>query len=237
MPELLHPERALYVKYAILHSSPSDPARRWHHSLCGRTDLDRAAGESKYAGMRNLSNMEWRWLSLVALAITGCQSPYYADRGALAGGVGGAGVGALVGSATHHPLAGALIGGGVGAASGALVGGAIDQVEAKNRAQIAAQVGRPMPAGGVPVDDVIAMTRSGVDEELVMNHIRANGMARPIQASELIVLQQQGVSKNIISTMQASPPRVAAAPMVAAPVPAMYYYPPPAPVSYWGVGF
>ncbi len=40
--------------------------------------------------------------------------PYRSDQGALFGGVTGAGVGALVGEAVHHPLAGAAIGAGVG---------------------------------------------------------------------------------------------------------------------------
>src|SRR5579885_3517570 len=173
--------------------------------------------------------MSNRVMSVVALVVVcslaGCQSPYYADRGAAYGGIGGAGVGALVGAATHHPLAGALIGSGVGAASGALVGGALDDIDAKNRAQIAAHTGRNLPPGGVQVPDVLAMTRSGVDEELVVNHIRANGMAQPLQAGDLIALQQQGVSKNIITAMQTTPPRGAAVaqPMMVSPQPVYYY--------------
>src|SRR5437016_4059948 len=120
---------------------------------------------------------------LVLLTAAGCQSPYYADQGALIGGLGGATIGAL---ASKHKAAGAVIGAGVGALSGGLVGGGLDQVEARNRAQIAAQMGRQIPPGGVQVNDVLGMTHSGVDEELVINHIRANGMARPIQAGELI---------------------------------------------------
>ncbi|MBS0210746.1 MAG: hypothetical protein JSS27_17530 [Planctomycetes bacterium] len=171
-------------------------------------------------------------LLLLALAAGGCVSPYYQDKGALYGGLGGAGVGALVGGATRHPLAGALIGAGVGAAGGSLVGNGLDQIEAKNRAQIAAQMGRQIQPGGVQVNDVVAMTRSGVDEELIVNHVRANGMIQPLQAGELIALQQQGVSKNVIATMQSSPPRgvqpvaTGAAPLMMAQPP-MYYYPPP----------
>ena len=39
---------------------------------------------------------------------SGCRSPYYADQGALLGGVTGAGVGALVGNAVGHTGASAL---------------------------------------------------------------------------------------------------------------------------------
>ncbi|HEX3870052.1 MAG TPA: glycine zipper domain-containing protein [Pirellulales bacterium] len=173
-----------------------------------------------------------RW-TLLLLVVTGCQSPYYTDRGAAIGGLGGAGVGALVGSASGHPLTGALIGAGTGAVGGALVGNGLDQIEARNRAQIASQMGRQLPPGGTQINDVLAMTRSGVQEELVINHIRANGMARPLQAGDLIVLQQQGVSTNIISTMQTSPPRVSAGPPPMAAPPPGYYYGPPPPAYYY----
>lgn len=148
------------------------------------------------------------WLAAASLgAITGggCASPYHADRGALAGGLGGAGVGALIGNAVGHTGAGAAIGAGVGTLAGAAVGGALDDIEARNRAQIAAQMGRPVPAGLVTFDDVIAMTRAGVDEDLIVNHIRANGAARPPQAADLIMLQQNGVSKRVIAALQTPP--------------------------------
>ena len=180
-------------------------------------------------------------LAALLLAAAGCQSPFYADQGALAGGLTGAGVGALVGNASGNTLAGAAIGTGVGAVAGGLIGGGLDQVEAKNRAMIASQMGRQIPPGGVTVNDVVAMTRSGVDEELIVNHIRANGVGQPIQANELIALQQQGISKNVIGAMQASPPQGMMAqqgPPMGVPVgyPGPYYYPPPPP-PYWGYSY
>src|SRR4051812_781940 len=78
----------------------------------------------------------------IALTNVGCQSPFYADRGAGIGALGGAGVGALVGNAVGNTAGGALIGAGVGALGGAAVGSAIDEVQARNRAEIAAQLGR-----------------------------------------------------------------------------------------------
>ncbi len=94
-------------------------------------------------------------LAAMLLVCTGCYSPYRSDRGALVGGVGGAGVGALVGEAVGHPGVGALVGAGVGAATGAAVGGSLDQIEANNRAQIEAQLGRPVQPGAVTVGDVV----------------------------------------------------------------------------------
>ncbi len=51
-------------------------------------------------------------LSLACLLATGCYAPpNRAQTAAVAGGVGGAGLGALVGSASGHPGVGALVGG------------------------------------------------------------------------------------------------------------------------------
>jgi hypothetical protein len=168
--------------------------------------------------------------------LAGCASPYRADRGALAGGLGGAGVGAIIGNAVGNPAAGAAIGAGVGAVSGAAIGGALDDIEARNRAEIEARMGRPVAVGGVSTDDVIAMTRAGVAEENVITHIRSHGVIAPINATELVFLTQQGVSPRIIQAMQ-QPPQMVAQPMVvrgASPpviVEEIHYGPPPV---FWG---
>lgn len=187
-------------------------------------------------------------LALLTGALTaGCASPYYADRGAAFGGVTGAGVGALVGSAVDHPLAGALVGAGVGAVSGAAVGQGLDSIEARNRAAIAATMGRQVPPGAVAIDDVVAMSQAGVNEDVIVNHIRYNGVQRPPQTGDLIALQRANVSPRVIAALQtppAQPPAMAMAPpsMIAAPppwgYPVYYYPPPPPPIGYgFGVGF
>ena len=50
------------------------------------------------------------------------QSLTTTEKGVVGGGVLGAGTGAIVGAAVHHPIKGALIGGGVGAVAGGVVG-------------------------------------------------------------------------------------------------------------------
>lgn len=172
-------------------------------------------------------------LCSAVISITGCQSPYHSDQGAALGGLLGAGTGAIVGGATGHPVAGAAIGAGVGAISGAAIGNGMDEVEAKNRAMIAQQLGRQVAAGAVTPGDVIAMTKAGVNEELIVNHVRAHGMAAPLQPADLIQLQQEGVGTQVIAQMQASPPRPAQAVLVEQPGP------PPViveayPAPYWG---
>lgn len=135
----------------------------------------------------------------------GCASPYHADRGALAGGLTGAGVGALVGHSAGETAAGAVIGGAVGTLAGAAIGSEMDEMEARNRAMIEAQLGRQVATGAVTVDDVISMTRAGVSEDLIANHVRIHGVARPLQTADLIVLQNEHVSEAVVRAMQEPP--------------------------------
>lgn len=174
-----------------------------------------------------------RWLVLFALAAAvGCRSPYYADQGALFGGATGAGLGAVVGSAVGDPVSGALIGAGVGAVTGAAVGGSLDEIEAKNRAQIAAQMGRPIQPGAVTMADVVTMSQAGVSDSLIITHIQHNGMSAPLSASDLVHLKNYGVSDVVINAMQNPPAPAQVA--VAQPVPVAQpvivehvYHPPP----------
>jgi hypothetical protein len=82
----------------------------------------------------------------------------------------------------------------------------MDDTEKKNRAMIEAQLGRRVAAGSVTVNDVIAMSQAQVNEDLIVNHVRAHGMAAPLQTNDLITLQQQGISSRVISAMQTPPP-------------------------------
>lgn len=150
---------------------------------------------------------------LVALT-TGCASPYYADRGAAAGGLLGAGAGALVGSQTGNAGAGAAIGAGLGALTGAVFGSQMDEVAAQNRAAIASQLGRQVTPGVATVDEVIAMTQAGVDPQLITNYVQTSGIAAPISTQDVIYLSQQGVATPVIQAMQTpvAPPAVAAVP-------------------------
>jgi len=139
---------------------------------------------------------------VLAAGLFGCRSPYYADQGALFGGLMGAGTGALVGSTVGKAGAGAVIGSGVGALTGAVVGASLDEIEAQNRAMIAAQLGRQIRPGATSIDDVVMMSQAGVDDDLIINHIRMNGVERVPGPHELVVLKQQGVSAAVIRAMQ-----------------------------------
>jgi hypothetical protein len=189
-------------------------------------------------------------LGLTAMTV-GCASPYspyyHTDEGAVAGGLVGAGTGAIVGHALGNTGAGALVGAGVGVLGGAAIGSSIDESEARNRAIIAARLGRQLAAGAVSPEDVVAMSRAGVNEEVIVNQIRAHGVSRPLVAGDLIGLQQQGVTPRVIEVMQqslaAQPPPVVYQPYDPYAYPGYYYYrpypyydyPPPAPAVGFGV--
>lgn len=171
------------------------------------------------------------WGLLASFGLTGCASPYHSDRGALFGGLAGAGTGALIGSAVGHTGAGAVAGAAIGTLTGAAVGSAMDESEARNRAAIEASLGRQVVAGATSVDDVIAMSQAGVDPSLIVTHIQKNGTQRPIQSGDLIRLQQSGVSTPVIQAMQASAGPIVVPVAHTAPAPVIieehHYGPPP----------
>ena len=166
--------------------------------------------------------------SCLMLIHLGCQSPYYADRGAGYGALAGAGTGAIIGNAVGDTGAGAAIGAGIGALTGAAVGQGMDEMAAQNRAQIAAQLGRPVHVGAATTDEVIAMSRAGVDPRLIKNYIRNSGVTTPLTADNVIHLHNQGVATDVIQSLQnPTPPVVAAAPVGPMIVEEHYYGPPP----------
>ena len=168
----------------------------------------------------------------IALAACGCRSPYHADRGAAIGGLTGAGVGALVGNAVGKTAGGALIGAGLGALVGNGVGQTLDDIEAENRALIEAQLGQPVAAGAVTVDDVVLMSQNHVADELIINHIRAHGPIAPATTDDLIHLQQAGVTPPVMQAYQTTPvPTVSQGVPPATVVVEDHYYGPP-PVAY-----
>jgi hypothetical protein len=171
-------------------------------------------------------------LTLLSITSAGCATNSNAENGALVGGLGGAGAGALIGSTVGKAGPGALIGGAVGAMTGAVVGNSVDESEARNRALIEAKLHRQI-AGAATVDDVITMVRSGVPEDVVVNHVRYHGMARPLEPSDYVALQQQQVSPNIVRTMQEFGHPQHETVVVEAPPPG-YYYRDPYYDPYWG---
>ncbi|QDS98572.1 hypothetical protein HG15A2_18530 [Adhaeretor mobilis] len=177
----------------------------------------------KHASLVILTALSMGWSA-------GCRSTQYADRGAGVGALAGAGAGAIIGDATGgNAGTGALIGAGLGALTGAAVGDSMDQMQAENRAAIAAATGRQVPAGAATMEEVVAMSQQGVDPRLISNYVSTSGVAAPPSAADVIYLHKNGVATEVIQMMQnpPAPQQVAQAPGPPVIVEEHYYGPPP----------
>jgi hypothetical protein len=158
------------------------------------------------------------------------------EKGVGAGGLIGAGTGALVGNAVGHTGAGALIGAGVGALSGGLIGHAVDESEKKTEAKIAAATSPPR--GPMGMVDVVQLAQAHVTDDVIISQIRSTGSVFYLSANDTIWLKQQGVSDAVVQEMLATasryPRRVySSTPVYTTPV---YVVEPPPPVAV-GFGF
>jgi hypothetical protein len=147
------------------------------------------------------------WLAIAGLCLllpSGCRSPYYADKGAALGAAAGAITGAAIGNNNGNTAAGAIIGTAVGALTGAAIGDSIDADVARNQALIEQRMGRRM-AGAATIPDVIALSKAGLSDDVIVSHIKANGVAAPLRSDDLITLSSNGVSDAVIKAMQNPP--------------------------------
>mgnify|MGYP001552095634 CR=1 FL=1 len=136
---------------------------------------------------------------LVTVLLVGCRSPYYADKGAALGGVAGGLAGAALGDQSGHAAGGALMGSAVGALTGAAIGDSMDAEVDRRQAMVQTQ---QRLANAVSTTDVTAMSASGLGEDVIINHIRANGVRASLTPGEIIELHENGVSEPIIIAMQ-----------------------------------
>ncbi len=176
-------------------------------------------------------------LALSTLAAQPLLAQHHTERGAVLGGLGGALAGAAIGEHDGDAAAGAAIGGVLGLVTGAAIGNSMDHEAARVQAyqqQRAYQLSRAATTA-----DVVTMTRSGLGDHVIINHIQQHGVQRRLEVSEVIQLHQQGVSDAVITAMQRAPLAARVAPPVArypSPViverhhhvaPPCYYRPPP----------
>ena len=109
----------------------------------------------------------------------------------------------------------------MGTAVGALTGAAIgDSMDAEvDRRQAIVQTQQRL-ANAVSTTDVAAMSASGLGEDVIINHIRANGVRASLTPGEIIELHEGGVGERVIDAMQQEaarltmPPRVMSGPPV-----------------------
>lgn len=130
------------------------------------------------------------------------------QRGAVVGGLGGAIAGSIIGDHNDEAGAGAVIGGALGAVAGAIMGNATDRDAAAMRYQTPSAYGAApsyqpaYPRGAVSPQDAIEMTRAGLADNVIINHVHQYGVQRPLEVNDIIQLHQQGVREPVISAMQ-----------------------------------
>jgi hypothetical protein len=120
-------------------------------------------------------------------------------------------------------------------------GASLDDIDTRNRADIAAKLGRGVAPGPATPEEVAAMSIAGVDSRFIVCYInRSTGMT-PISAQDVIYLHQQGVDEHVIQAMLtpgAADSRLEVARAMPPPTIILadpywpYYYPYPYPTRY-----
>ena len=151
----------------------------------------------------------------LTLTVGGCSNlpGNKTQQGTVIGAGGGAAAGAALDS--KNRALGGLIGGLLGAGGGYLVGSRLDKDEpAARQAQDNARQNPATPAdakkadtadlngdGFVTLDEVEAMSRSGLSDEQMIQRLRATGQVFNLSADQQQTLRSAGVSDYVIRTM------------------------------------
>jgi len=170
--------------------------------------------------------------AITALAVTGCYNPNgtpdNTGTGALVGGASGAGLGAIIGSASHNAGAGAAIGAGAGMLLGALIGHSADQQqEMRLRQQYPDTYARAQAGTPLSLADVKAMTAAHVSDDTIIAQIINSRTVYHLNATDIIDLHDSGVSQRVIDFIVNTPTTIVAAPTAAV----VGVAPPPVPVE------
>ncbi len=156
--------------------------------------------------MRTLWCVNITLLVAIGALFSGCQTAGpYTRNGGLAGGLTGGAIGALAGAPEGKALEGALIGAAAGGVIGGALGNSVDHQVAQDRAFYNG-VQQQALANAVSINQVVSMSQSGLDDQLIVNQINSNGVARRLTADDLVALKSSGVSNNVISAMQTARP-------------------------------
>ena len=168
---------------------------------------------------------KWAKTAAVGLALAtgaafsgGCESK--AGTGAIVGGAGGAGLGAIIGHQSGHGGEGALIGGAVGAIGGGLVGHGMDESDKRKAAEQqrydSYQDREYASRGGasssesrysgarVTKEEVVAWHKRGVDDAVIIDRIERSGTVFRLTESDEDYLVDQGLSDDVIDAMLAT---------------------------------
>ena len=140
-------------------------------------------------------------VSVAALSAVPAQAQNNTRRGVGVGGITGAVIGSVIGNQNDETAEGALIGGAVGAIAGGMVGHSrdINQQRAWQYHQAQQQFAY---ARASSLSDVVTMSRNGLSDQVIVNHIRQRGIQHELTVHDIVSLHQQGVNETVISAMQ-----------------------------------
>jgi len=137
----------------------------------------------------------------LAVLLTGCQNPDGTQNntgsGALIGGAMGAVTGAAIGG-RRNGAEDAALGMAAGAVAGGLMGFAVDRdQEARLKAQAPQTYVRVDQGQPLSVADVKALARAGINEDVIINQIRASHTVYHLSAADIVDLRDSGVTNNV----------------------------------------
>ena len=81
------------------------------------------------------------------------------------------------------------------------MGASLDDIDARNRADISAQLGRPVAPGPATPAEVVAMSRAGIDSRFIICYINRSMNMPPVTAQDVIYMHDQGVNEQVIQAM------------------------------------
>jgi len=153
-----------------------------------------------------MSRLNWiAGFGAICVVVIGCQNMNNTEKGAVVGGAGGAGLGAIIGHQVGHRDAGALIGGAAGALMGGMAGQAEDAEEEREMyAEHARQqeAARKFDQHAMNNYDVIKYAQSGMSDQFIIDEIKRRGGKFDMSTDGMINLNKNGVSEHVLKTMQ-----------------------------------
>jgi surface antigen len=135
----------------------------------------------------------------LAAGLAGCATN--TETGMLVGGAGGAAAGAAIGSASGHAGSGAVIGGAIGLIGGGMVGNSMDQADRRHDVQYEYSA-TASPAAPITRDDIVAWSRQGAGDEVIIDRIERSGSVFHLTAADEDTLRDQGVSDDVLRAMK-----------------------------------
>ena len=149
----------------------------------------------------------------VCFAASNTQAQTPVQQNTVKGGVAGAIIGGIIGHQNDETAEGVAIGAALGALTGNVVGKSQQQnairqqqyqAQLRQHEQLQLQQHQERLNQAVSLNDAIAMTNSGMSDELIITQIVNNGVQQKIGVTEVITLHQNGVREPIIQAMQAA---------------------------------